>query len=148
MATEEQDISSITVKAPGKGESRLKLTDRRVSARFDGGWLGSETTSIPLEAISYATVSWERSFGWLFLAIIAAAAGFLFPEAVPNFQIYAWVIAGIFVLIFTFYKPGKVWIYSGEQRVGGTPESTDEAEAFIEELVVTLPDLREVSGST
>lgn len=95
--------------------------------------------------ITYATASWERSLGWLSLSIIAAAAGFLFPDAIPNFPIYAWVIAGVLLLIFIFYKAGKVWIYSGEKRVGGTPESTDEAEAFIEELVVTLLDLREVS---
>lgn len=50
MTDEEQDIRSITVTAPGKGESQVRLTDRRVSTRFDGGWLGTETTFIPLEA--------------------------------------------------------------------------------------------------
>lgn len=145
MATDEQEIRSITITAPGRGEALLTLTDRRVSVRFDGGWLGSESASIPLEAISYATVAWKRYFFWLFIALVMGVLGFLFPDAVPNFQLYAGGVALVSVLVFIFYKPGRVWIYSGGSKLGGTPESTEEAESFVEELAVTLPDLREVN---
>lgn len=145
MVTDEQEIRSITITAPGKGEAQLTLSDRRVAVRFDGGWLGSETASIPLEAISYATVAWQRHFFWFFFALVVGACGFLFPDAVSNFQVYAWGVALVSFLVFIFYKPGRVWIYSGGSKLGGTPESTEEAESFVEELAVTLPDLREVN---
>lgn len=139
MGKSETGITTLKIRTADKGESKLTLTNERVYARFERGWLGQETRSIPLSAITYVVVSWSRATVWIGLALGSAIASFIVAHIDRGIQIVCWLLAVGLALVFVFYKPRKLWIQAGSSKLGGTPESADKAEDFVRQVMLALP---------